>query len=159
MDFVRSHFGKMNLWPVEPFFEHICHLFWVSLLLHSLLLHPLGVTATHPKVMTNMLKKVFNWSEVHLSEVTSYKIYILGSSSTVLPACQAVPSVIVFSSLLWVLGFRQTKTCQAKWTLIAFKPKLSFFCRSPTTTRYTNGFHLALVTCNTRPLKQLLGRL
>ena len=84
---------------------------------------------------------------------------ILGSSSTVLPACQAVPSVIVFSSLLWVLGFRQTKTCQAKWTLIAFKPKLSFFCRSPTTTRYTNGFHLALVTCNTRPLKQLFGRL
>jgi hypothetical protein len=24
--------------------------------------------------MTNMLKKVFNWSEFHLSEVTSYKI-------------------------------------------------------------------------------------
>ena len=33
---------------------------------------------THPKVMTNMLKKVFNWSEVHLSEVTSYKIHTLG---------------------------------------------------------------------------------
>jgi hypothetical protein len=32
---------------------------------------------THPKVMTNMLKKVFNWSDVHLSEVTSYKIYTL----------------------------------------------------------------------------------
>ena len=27
--------------------------------------------------MTNMLKKVFNWSEVHLSEVTSYKIHAL----------------------------------------------------------------------------------
>ena len=27
--------------------------------------------------MTNMLKKVFNWSEVHLSEVTSYKIHNL----------------------------------------------------------------------------------
>ena len=27
--------------------------------------------------MTNMLKKVFNWSEVHLSEVTSYKIHTL----------------------------------------------------------------------------------
>lgn len=38
---------------------------------------------------------------------------------------------IVFSSLLWVLGFRQTKTCQAKWTLIAFKPKLSSFCVVP----------------------------
>ena len=23
MDFVTSHFGKMNLWPVEHFFQHI----------------------------------------------------------------------------------------------------------------------------------------
>ena len=32
----------MNLWPVEHFFEHICHHFWVGLLLHpvGLLLHP-----------------------------------------------------------------------------------------------------------------------
>ena len=27
--------------------------------------------------MANMLKKVFNWSEVHLSEVTFYKIHTL----------------------------------------------------------------------------------
>jgi hypothetical protein len=32
---------------------------------------------THPKVMTNMLKKVFYWSKVHLSEMTSYKIHTL----------------------------------------------------------------------------------
>ena len=32
---------------------------------------------THPKVMTNMLKKVFNWSEVHLFEVTFYNIHTL----------------------------------------------------------------------------------
>ena len=25
MDFVRSHFGKMNLWPVEHFFPHFRH--------------------------------------------------------------------------------------------------------------------------------------
>ena len=30
MDFVRIHFVKMNLWPVEHFFEHICHHFWVG---------------------------------------------------------------------------------------------------------------------------------
>ena len=24
----------MNLWPVEHFFQHICHHFWVGLLLH-----------------------------------------------------------------------------------------------------------------------------
>ena len=35
------------------------------------------VQQQNPKVMTNMLKKVFNWSEVHLSEVTSYKIHTL----------------------------------------------------------------------------------
>ena len=29
------------------------------------------------KMMTNMPKKVFNWSEVHLSEVTFYKIHTL----------------------------------------------------------------------------------
>ena len=58
MDFVRSHFGKMNLWPVKHFFEHICHHFWVGLLLHP-------------------PKKVFNWSEVHLSEMTCYKIHTL----------------------------------------------------------------------------------
>jgi hypothetical protein len=32
---------------------------------------------SHFGKMTNMLKKVFNWSEVHLSEVTSYKIHTL----------------------------------------------------------------------------------
>ena len=58
---------------------------------------------------------------------------------------------IVFSSLLWVLGFRQTKTCQAKWTLIAFKPKLSAFCRA------LNGY-LALETA-TRPQLETLPSL
>ena len=29
--------------------------------------------------MTNMLKKVFNWLEVHLSEVTFYKIHTLAA--------------------------------------------------------------------------------
>ena len=61
----------MNLWTVEHFFEHICH-FWVGATAN-----PLVQQQTHPKVMTIMLKKVFNWSEVHLSEVTSYKIHTL----------------------------------------------------------------------------------
>ena len=32
----------MNLWPVKHFFEHICHHFWVNLLLDpmDLLMHP-----------------------------------------------------------------------------------------------------------------------
>ena len=62
----------MNLLPVEHFFEHICHHFWVGLLLHlvGLLLHP-------PKSDDKYAQKVFNWSEVHLSEVTSYKIHTL----------------------------------------------------------------------------------
>ena len=43
MDFVRSRFGKMQLWIVEHF----------------------------------VMKKVFNYSELHFSEVTSYKIHVL----------------------------------------------------------------------------------
>ena len=62
MDFVRGHVGKMNLWPVEHFFEHICPHFKERLLLHP------------PKSDDIYAKKVFNWSKVHLSEVTSYKI-------------------------------------------------------------------------------------
>ena len=42
----------MNLWPVEHFFEHIFHHFWVGLLLVC--------CCTHPNVMTNMLKKELN---------------------------------------------------------------------------------------------------
>ena len=42
-----------------------------------------GQQKTHQKVMTNMLKKVFNWSEVHLSEVTSHKIHALISEQRV----------------------------------------------------------------------------
>ena len=33
MDFVTSHFGKMNLRAVEHFFQHICHHFGMGLLL------------------------------------------------------------------------------------------------------------------------------
>ena len=32
MDFVTSHFVKMNLRPVEHFFQDICHHFWVGFL-------------------------------------------------------------------------------------------------------------------------------
>ena len=32
MDFVTRHFGKMNLLPVEHFYQHICHHFWAGLL-------------------------------------------------------------------------------------------------------------------------------
>ena len=44
MDIVKSHFGKMNLWPVEHFFEHIYHHFWVGAAAN-----PQGATATPPK--------------------------------------------------------------------------------------------------------------
>ena len=50
----------MNLWPVEHFFEHICYDFWVGLLLQP--------------PMTDMLKKVFNGSEVHLSYFLNLEI-------------------------------------------------------------------------------------
>ena len=50
VDLVRSHFGEMQLWIAEHFFHY-----------------------RYPFAM----KKVFNYSELHLSEVTSYKIHTL----------------------------------------------------------------------------------
>ena len=47
MDFVRSHFGKMKLWPIAPFFIFG----WVQ-------------QRTQPKVIKKM-KKRGNWSEFH----------------------------------------------------------------------------------------------
>jgi hypothetical protein len=60
INFVKSHFGKRNLWPVEHFFEHFCHHFWVGLLLH-------------PKLMTNMLKKGFIIPKWLLTKSILYK--------------------------------------------------------------------------------------
>ena len=36
-----------------------------------------------PNSNADLIKKVFNWSEVHLSEVTSYKIHIFEKKSGV----------------------------------------------------------------------------
>ena len=57
MDFVRSHFGKMNLWPVEYYFPH------------------LGVPVVLKVPQTEEIS-VQLVREVHLSEVTSYIIHI-----------------------------------------------------------------------------------
>ena len=48
-------------------FQYICHHLWVGLLLHP---------ANPPKNDVKYVEKVFNWSEVHLSEMT-YKIHTL----------------------------------------------------------------------------------
>ena len=54
----------MKLWPVEHIFPH----FWAWLLLYS---------AITPKNEGKYVVKVFNWSEVHLSKMTCYKIHTL----------------------------------------------------------------------------------
>jgi hypothetical protein len=64
-DFGTSHFGKMNLWPVEHFL--------------------LGAIAITPKSENKYVEKVFNWSEVHVSEMTCYKIHTLGYALFLLP--------------------------------------------------------------------------
>ena len=68
MDFVTSHFGKMKLWPVEHFCNIFVLTFGALLLLYS---------AITPKSEDKHVVKVFNWSEVHLSEMTCYKIHTL----------------------------------------------------------------------------------
>ena len=57
MDFVRSNFGTNELLPVEHFFPHFLA----------------GLLRTHKKWGKN-----FQLAEVHCTEVTSYKIHILG---------------------------------------------------------------------------------
>ena len=61
----------MNLWPVEHFFQ----LPYMSSKLDSPLIKTLEMDSLI--LMINMLKKVFNWSEVHFSEMTCYKIHTL----------------------------------------------------------------------------------
>ena len=67
MNFIRSHFGKMQLWPVEP---KIQLYFWVEHFLPHLLIRKKSEA------------KVFNWSELHFTEVTSYKIHTLVGAAT-----------------------------------------------------------------------------
>ena len=63
MDFITIHFGKMHLWPVEHFF--------------------LRFFLDQKLIWKKTEEKVFNWSEVHLSEVTSYRIHTLESSKDI----------------------------------------------------------------------------
>ena len=58
LNFVRSHFGKMQLWQVEPFF------FTKRYLMYSTVLQ-----------VGFVKKKVFNLSELHFFEVTFYIIH------------------------------------------------------------------------------------
>ena len=59
-EFCNKSFRKDEPLTSWTLFQHICPHFWVGLL--------------NAKVRTNMLKK---WSEVHLSEMTCYKIHTL----------------------------------------------------------------------------------
>ena len=70
---LKNGFCKKSLRKDEPLTSWT--LFWAYL---SSLVGGCNSKQTHQKVMTNMLKKVFNWSEVHLFEVTFYKIHTLG---------------------------------------------------------------------------------
>ena len=106
MDFERSHLGKMNLWQVEHFFGYICVHFWVG---------ATGATATHQKVMTNMLKKVFNWSKVYLSEVTSFKSHISVTFIHYVLLSFNWQLVRHFSDLLQLSHFKWIKHFQRWW--------------------------------------------
>ena len=75
MDFERSLFGKMQLWIVDIFFLHKK----VPLLMnHNIWKNPMLWFITTGKYLF-VKKNVFNYSELHFSEVTSYKIHTLTS--------------------------------------------------------------------------------
>ena len=50
MDSVTSHFGKVNLWPD---FQHICHHFWLGLILH-----PANPPKSHDKYVEKSVQLV-----------------------------------------------------------------------------------------------------
>ena len=70
MDFVKSPFGKLQLWIVKHFFLHnkvpvlMNHNIWKKLCFMM-----------HYYRYLFVKKKVFNYSELHFSEVISYKIH------------------------------------------------------------------------------------
>ena len=68
MDFVTKSFRKDETLTSWTLLQHICPHFWVWLLLYS---------AITPKSKDKYVVKVFNWSEVHLSEMTCSKIHTL----------------------------------------------------------------------------------
>ena len=68
MDFVTKPFRKDETLTSWTLLQHICPHFWAWLL---------NTIAITPKSEDKYVAKVFNWSEVHLSEMTCYKIHIL----------------------------------------------------------------------------------
>ena len=68
MDFVTKSFRKDETLTSWTLLQHICPHFWAWLL---------NTIAITPKSEDKYVVKVFNWSEVHLSEMTCYKIHTL----------------------------------------------------------------------------------
>ena len=66
--FCNKSFQKDEPLTSWTLFQHICPHFWVGLL---------GAIANPPKSEEKYVEKVFNWSEVHLSDMNCYKIHTL----------------------------------------------------------------------------------
>ena len=115
MDFVRSHFGKMKLWPVEHFFEHICHHFWVDLLLH-------------PPESDDK----YTWSEFHLSKVTFLQNqYFNLKVKTLQSKYYKARKLVIFSSPLEASGKNGCHIChfwQQACVMIVSGSRTLFIC-------------------------------
>ena len=68
MDFVTNSFRKDEPLTSWTLLQHICPQFWAWLL---------NTIAITPKSEDKYVVKVFDWSEVNLSEMTCYKIHTL----------------------------------------------------------------------------------
>ena len=68
MDIVTKSFRKDETLTSWTLLQHICPHFWAWLL---------NTIAIMPKSKDKYVEKVFNWSEVHFSEMTCYKIHTL----------------------------------------------------------------------------------
>ena len=105
MDFVTSHLRKMSLWPVEHFSTYL-----------SLLL---GRSAgCNSKPTQKYVEKVFNWSEVHLSEMTRYKIHTLSNKKSKGKREKSLKKIVKKPSYLGIITGSEMNSlnfCRISW--------------------------------------------
>ena len=115
---LKYGFCNKSFWKNEPrtswtLFQQIVPHFWVGLLLQ---------TANPPKSEGKYVEKVFNWSEVHLSEMTWYKIHTLivfyTIPTTVLPAWRKI--IFPFTPYVLQLNNLVNKIFKLKQACLSF---------------------------------------
>ena len=122
MDFVTSHFGKDEPLTSWTLWQHICPHFWAWLL---------NTIAITPISEDKYVVKVFNWSEVHLSEMLQNPYFsdycVLDSGLTIsLPECRKPHKNYILNLKFAHHSDQLKKTQQLQYDLGRSKQRISF---------------------------------